>query len=166
MGSGTEEQRRSSCIARELIAGLGTGRSLLTSEQKAKLASSSLRVPVGAVEGLNVSVRCQMAYVIDGGSIVRILPVSTGRAGHSTKTGTHTLTRRWNGWHFSSLYPEAELYRTQYFAGAQAIHGLRSDRSVRPYPDSHGCIRVRHADADWLWKNMAIGDRVRVYGSW
>lgn len=161
---------RSACVAAELT-GLGPSRSQPGRTLRARLLTSrSLRsAPAGMISGINVSVRCQAAYFVSGGRVVRAVPVSTGQAGYRTDVGTFRIFRRVNGVETSREFPDDHwnMYRSLYFNGGEAVHGSYSDSYVRTYPDSHGCVRMLHRDVDWLWrKGWTIGTNVRVYGSW
>jgi lipoprotein-anchoring transpeptidase ErfK/SrfK len=43
---------------------------------------------------------------------------------------------------------------------------MESDKLVHSYPASHGCVRAKKQDMDWLVKNLQKGDTVKVYGKW
>ena len=58
------------------------------------------------------------------------------------------------------------MYRPKYFDGDSALHGLKTDAWVYPYPNSHGCLRCPKAIIDYLWKNMVKTDHVRIYGKY
>ena len=161
---------RASCVASEL-AGMGASRSQPGRKLRARLlgAESFRRAPAGMINGVNVSVRCQSAYFVRAGKVVRAVPVSTGRSGYRTDLGTFRMYRGVNGVETSQQFPDDHwnMYRSLYFNGGEAVHGSYSDSYVRTYPDSHGCVRMLHRDVDWLWrKGWTIGTTVKVYGSW
>ncbi len=59
------------------------------------------------------------------------------------------------------------MYRPKYFNGGIALHGSITDSYVLPYPASHGCVRMLHADVDTLWRSgVDVGTPVYVYGLW
>jgi lipoprotein-anchoring transpeptidase ErfK/SrfK len=60
----------------------------------------------------------------------------------------------------STWLGSAILYRTMTFHGNFAIHGYHS---VPTYPASHGCVRVPIREADWLYDQSPVGERVYVY---
>src|SRR5205085_1606732 len=79
----------------------------------------------------------QVLYVVRGGAVSTIVPVSTaGVPGDYTPTGRFAIYRKVTGFDPSPL---GVLYDPMYFTGGYAIHG---NPSVPPYPASHGCIRV------------------------
>jgi lipoprotein-anchoring transpeptidase ErfK/SrfK len=164
---GEAEAVRTGCASRELVLGVVARRAILTSKELGTvLARTSLVKPAGAIEGVNVSVRCQIGYFVRDGQVVRVFPVSTGKTASRTAIGTFEVGWRVDGWRESRSYPGSMLYRPLYFHDGQAIHGMKDDRLVKPHPVSHGCVRVHRGDADWLWEQWRPGDRIKVYGSW
>jgi hypothetical protein len=165
--SGEQESLRTACALRELALGSEPRRQLLSAQEQDLLESvAELVPPKGAVDGVNVSVRCQIGYFVQEGKIVRVFRVSTGAAGLRTGIGTFRVGWKVNGWRESRQYPGSMLYRPLFFNGGEAIHGLPSDSSVKTYPASHGCVRTPKVDVDWIWEHWDSKDRVRVYGSW
>lgn len=122
--------------------------------------------PANRVE---VDLTRQVLYVVKGGRLVRILPVSSGngatyfqkdgsRATSLTPVGYYTIQRRYYGAQKADL---GTLYDPQYFYQGWAIHG---SNSVPAGPASHGCIRVTRPDATWLLGQLNVGMSVYVYG--
>ena len=166
------EIKRSQCISKELVLGLTAskvisqtiGQSLTQSERTQVLSATRLLTPANSVEGVNVSLKCQMAYFIEKGEVAKVFPVSTGRKGLETPRGIFKASWRVDRWYDSLAFPGTMLYRPIFFYKGDALHGLASDSSVLPYPDSHGCIRVKKADVDYIWKHFVTTlDRIRVY---
>ncbi|HSM00839.1 MAG TPA: L,D-transpeptidase [Acidimicrobiia bacterium] len=119
---------------------------------------------------VEVDIGHQILYLIEGGSVSAIMPVSTG-AGRGTVgcraegcgasvtprtdrlddgsvfIGEHRYARGWSprpgAW---SIY-KFIYYRGQYGEWNYGIHGYRN---VPNYPASHGCIRVTPWDMDFL----------------
>ncbi len=123
----------------------------------------------GAADRIEVDLTAQVLYLVQGGELVRIVPVSSGsgetyrtKSGGSahanTPTGTFTITRHIRGEHRSDL---GILYSPMYFYKGWAIHG---SPSVPAYPASHGCVRVNNWDIAWMFDRVAIGTSVQVYG--
>ncbi len=77
----------------------------------------------------------------------------------TTPTGQFRIERRIDGVRRSYL---GSLYRPLYFKRGWAIHG---SNSVPAYPASHGCVRVRNNDQDWLFGNFDNGTAVNVQKS-
>ena len=100
---------------------------------------------------------------------VGIIPVSSANGDTYTSWNGNTVTARTpegdfsfyreeKGWYRSYL---GGLYHPFFFRGGYAIHG---SNSVPVYPASHGCIRTRIVDQDWLKQQLEIGMPIFVYG--
>ena len=111
----------------------------------------------------------QVAYVVKGGRIDRILPVSSGngatytqkggaKAKALTPVGNYRIQRRIVGERHADL---GTLYDPQYFYRGWAIHG---SNSVPARPASHGCVRVTRADAKYLLGAIGVGTTMQIYG--
>ncbi|MGV1005307.1 MAG: L,D-transpeptidase [Candidatus Nanopelagicales bacterium] len=123
----------------------------------------SIRAVRLVANGINIDKTCQRAYFTRRGRVVRNVAVSTGKARYRTRSGHFRVYRSVNKWTESKLYPGAWMYRPVFFSGGQAIHGSAADWLVRRYPDSHGCVRMRHVDVNWMWRNGYAKRGTRVY---
>lgn len=100
----------------------------------------------------------QVLYIVRGGKIALISPVSTaGIAGYYTPEGRFAIYRRVAGYDTSPL---GVLLNPLYFVGGYAIHG---NPSVPPYPASHGCVRVPNFVIYRLFSTEPTGEVVYVY---
>ena len=100
----------------------------------------------------------QVLYVVRGGEIALISPVSTaGIAGYYTPEGRFAIYRKVVGYDPSPL---GVLLNPMYFVGGYAIHG---NPSVPPYPASHGCVRVPNFVIFRLFSSEPYGETVYVY---
>jgi peptidoglycan hydrolase-like protein with peptidoglycan-binding domain len=161
---------RSAVMAFQKVQGIGADGavgpatlSALTAPRAPVLQATS---PANRVE---VDLTRQVLYVVTGGAITRILPVSSGNgatyrqksggtARALTPVGWFRIERRIVGERRADL---GTLYDPQYFYRGWAIHG--SD-SVPAGPASHGCVRVTRWDAKWLLGQIANGWSVYLYG--
>lgn len=75
-----------------------------------------------------------------------------------TPVGSFKISRKQGASCYSSSYRSAMPY-CQFFSKYYAIHG---HKHVPKGLASHGCIRVKHADARALYSMMGIGTRVIV----
>lgn len=123
----------------------------------------------GPSNRVEVDLTKQVLYVVKGGAVRRILPVSSGNgatyeqkdggdARALTPVGWYKVQRRIVGVREADL---GTLYDPQYFYRGWAIHG---SNSVPSFPASHGCVRVTRADATWLLSNISVGMSVYLYG--
>ncbi|MCW3814004.1 L,D-transpeptidase family protein [Micromonospora sp. DR5-3] len=106
---------------------------------------------------LEANLTTQVLYLARGGSVVRILDASSGKASTPTPTGNYTIQRRIDGWRQSDL---GLLWRPNYFYRGYAVHGATS---VPTYPASHGCVRVPIPAMNRLWSVIGVGVPVHIY---
>jgi peptidoglycan hydrolase-like protein with peptidoglycan-binding domain len=102
---------------------------------------------------VEVSKELQVLFVVRGGAVSLIVPVSTGATGN-TPLGT---------WHVYSRVPgynAEEMYYSSFFVGAFAIHGYHS---VPAYPASHGCVRIPIWVAKRIYSLIDYGTTVYIY---
>lgn len=126
-------------------------------------------VPGGESNRVEIDLDRQVLFVWKGGSLARILPVSTGSGEHYcvdgdcdvaiTPTGSFRIGRKAPGLEISPL---GELWSPSYFYGGIAIHG---SPSIPPYPASHGCVRVPMYAATSLYDQLPTGMAVYVVGN-
>ena len=89
-----------------------------------------------------------MDVSVDGASVYR-WPVSTGRRGFGTPSGTFRPQRMAARW-FSTVYYNAPMPHAIFFHGGYAIHGSY-DIARLGGPASHGCIRLHPSAAAALF---------------
>jgi hypothetical protein len=106
---------------------------------------------------IEVDKRRQILIIVRRGIVTGIIPVSTGATGN-TPVGAWRIL--WKAPATGTWLGSATLYRTMTFHGNFAIHGYYS---VPTYPASHGCVRVPIWEADWLYDQSPVGERVYVY---
>ena len=142
-----DDQAASAVMAFQKVHGLDRTGSLNDAVATRILATQGTPpplVPGGEPSRVEVSLARQVLFLYEGGSLSRILPVSTGTAATPTPTGSFRFYRYEAGWHTSRY---GRLYNAEYFVGGYAIHG---SLSVPPEPASHGCIRIPMSAAEWF----------------
>jgi peptidoglycan hydrolase-like protein with peptidoglycan-binding domain len=112
-------------------------------------------VPIARYAGdhVEVSKERQVLFIVRGGEVSLIVPVSTGATGN-TPLGV---------WHVYSRVPgynAEQMYYSSFFVGAFAIHGYHS---VPPYPASHGCVRIPIWVAYRVYSLIDYGTSVYIY---
>jgi peptidoglycan hydrolase-like protein with peptidoglycan-binding domain len=160
----------SAVMAFQKVQGIGAdgivGKGTLAALKAPRTPSLKASSPAERVE---VDLTKQVLYVVKGGAIARILPVSSGNgatylqknggpARSLSPVGWYRIQRRILGAHKADL---GTLYDPQFFYRGWAIHG---SNSVPAYPASHGCIRVTRADATYLLQAIGVGTSVYLYG--
>jgi lipoprotein-anchoring transpeptidase ErfK/SrfK len=142
-------------------------------DREAIISTTALAVRTYHQVGMNVNRTCQTGTWVVLDPILKtkvvkaVWPVSTGRPGYETPSGKFKLKWQLDRWHESSIYEGAMMYRPKYFAPSVALHGSYTDGLVRTFPDSHGCVRMLHANIDALWQaKFDQGSSVYVYGTW
>ena len=120
-----------------------------------RIPQARYREPANHIE---VDKTHQVLYIVRGGKIALISPVSTaGIAGYYTPEGRFAIYRKVTGYDRSPL---GVLLNPMYFVGGYAIHG---NPSVPAYPASHGCIRVPNFVIYRLFSSEPYGETVYVY---
>ena len=118
-----------------------------------ELGAAHVPTPRYGGDHVEVSKERQVLFIVRGGQVALILPVSTGATGN-TPLGL---------WHVYSKVPgynAKEMYYSSFFVGAFAIHGYHS---VPPYPASHGCVRIPIWVAHRVYSLVDYGTTVYVY---
>ena len=122
----------------------------------------------GSYAHIEVDLTRQVLFMIDaGGTVSRVLPVSTGSGEPYTvddytqpaitPTGRFRVYRKLTGWRKSPL---GLLYYPSYIVGGIAIHG---NPAVPTEPKSHGCIRIPMFAAVEFSEMTPVGTEVIVY---
>lgn len=164
----TSRTRQALCAWRE-THGLRIGRYTLTSRDTASVLSATSRPTTSRSNGLYVNKTCQILYQVVDHKYRRIVWVSTGKPGYGTPNGTGYVWKKWAGWHTSSIYSGAQMYDSIHFRRDRpgiALHGSISNDLVKPYPASHGCVRVLRPKIHYIFQETPIGRKVVVYGSY
>jgi hypothetical protein len=143
---------------------------LLTRGELQVLRGAARPLPLeGGPAHVEIDIERQILFVVDdAGTVVKVLPVSTGSEGRyfdegrwqraHTPRGRFAVGRKIEGWRRSTL---GLLYYPSYFSGGVAVHG---SPSVPAYPASHGCVRVPMYAAKELSEMMPVGTPVIVHG--
>ena len=106
-----------------------------------------------------VSLSEQHVTLLDGeGKTISRSPVSTGKRGYRTPSGTFVVTNKYRH-HNSSLYGSAMPF---FMRLSCSDFGLHYSASVPRYPASHGCIRMPWTEAQSFFKIMQVGDVVQI----
>lgn len=105
-----------------------------------------------------VSIPQQKAYVFQDGEIFATSPVSTGKRGHATPTGSFRILEK-KVHHRSNKYANAPMpYMQRLTWYGIAMHA----GSLPGYPASHGCIRFPRSFAKKLYRLTDYGTKVTI----
>jgi hypothetical protein len=110
-----------------------------------------LALPASALADVNIVIsksQQEMAVSIDGGPSYR-WPVSTGRSGYNTPSGSFNAIRL-ERVYYSKKYDDAPMPNSVFFYGGYAIHGTLEERRLGNAV-SHGCVRLARANAAVLY---------------
>lgn len=134
---------------------------------------------------IRIDLSDQMAYYYKGGRLVGMSPVSTGKPGHRTPTGTFRISEKKVN-HRSNLYghyvsPRGYVMRSNVdvrrdrrppgavFRGASMDFMMRVNGAITMHagrvpgwPDSHGCIRLPWHMAKIFFSNTPNGTQVKI----
>jgi lipoprotein-anchoring transpeptidase ErfK/SrfK len=115
-------------------------------------------------------------HVYEGRRLVRMVPIATGQARYPTPLGTFTVVdKQLHPWWYP---PDSEWARglqpvppgpgnplgTRWMglsAWGVGMHGTPDAASIG-YSASHGCIRMRIPDAEWLYQRVRLGTPVVI----
>ena len=136
---------------------------------------------------IEIDLTAQKARLLHDGGVVYESPISSGRAGHRTPTGSFAVLQKDED-HLSTLYgmivdaggrtvvPGADcsmaVPRGGRFVPAPMHHFLRFDGAtgmhaghLPGWPASHGCVRMPPAKAALFFNIAEVGTPVRVFGT-
>jgi hypothetical protein len=103
-----------------------------------------------AVVLIKVDKSTQQMTVSRNGEALYSWPVSTGRTGHPTPSGSYT-TFRMEAEHYSKEWDDAPMPHSIFFTKiGHAIHGSYDTKRLGT-PASHGCVRISPAHAATLF---------------
>ncbi len=100
---------------------------------------------------IKVDKSAQRMTVIRNGEVLRTWPVSTGRTGYATPSGTFTAFRM-EADHYSKEWDDAPMPHSIFFTqNGMAVHGSFETKNLGR-PVSHGCVRISPAHAAELFE--------------
>jgi lipoprotein-anchoring transpeptidase ErfK/SrfK len=136
----------------------------------------------GFTVGRSVVVRADLAAdkmtVEIGGAVVKTIPITGGKAGFETRSGTKVIMEKFPSLHMDAntigiepsdpnyynipdvKYALRETYSGEFLHAAPWSVTSQGHRNV-----SHGCIGMSDPDAGWLFTNVKVGDPVVVTGT-
>lgn len=116
---------------------------------------------------LKADLTAQKLTVVEGGKVLHVWAISSGRRGYATPTGNFRpswMTRMWR----SRQYDDAPMPHSIFFNKGVAFHATTAV-SMLGHPASHGCLRLAPAHAAALFalvrRHGMLSTRVVVEGA-
>jgi lipoprotein-anchoring transpeptidase ErfK/SrfK len=136
-------------LQRDAVPGPQTVARLKVAKRPTPLAGTGKRI--------EVHLTAQVAFLVEGSRVTRVIKVSSGAPGFDTPVGNYAIYRKhlkdWS-YPYSVWLPYAS-----YFVGGIAFH---ESPSVPAYPASHGCVRVPQDDAPAVYAFARLNTPVKV----
>lgn len=111
------------------------------------------RVPSPQPRKVVVDLSSQRVTYYENGVAVFTTPCSTGRSGYRTPTGEYVISDK-HRHHTSTIYHSSMPYFQRFSFSAFGLHVGH----LPGYPASHGCIRLPHSGAQYLFGKLQVGD--------
>lgn len=116
---------------------------------------------------LEADLTAQRLTVLEAGNVKHVWPISSGRQGYATPTGTYRPAWMAKMWH-SRQYDDAPMPHSVFFNGGVAFHAT-SAVGMLGRPASHGCVRLAPANAAQLYalvrRHGLTSTKVVVHGA-
>lgn len=149
-------------------------------------APAAFSVPAAPDSSVEIDLQQQTAYLLRGRHVVMTSPLSTGRSGHLTETGSFKIIEKERN-HFSSMYgkivdasgrtvvtdADSDMHvppggkfipaPMRYFMRFHAATGMHAGY-LPGYPASHGCVRMPEDNAIAFFNAVEVGTPVHVFG--
>jgi hypothetical protein len=119
---------------------------------------AATRSPCSVYARACVDLTNNKTWIQEGGRVIYgPVPMLSGRSGYRTDPGTFAVY--WKDIdHKSSIFDDAPMPYAIFFDGGTAFH--EGSLSIQ----SHGCIHLSYAAANYFWYALDYGDTVHVFG--
>jgi lipoprotein-anchoring transpeptidase ErfK/SrfK len=117
--------------------------------ERALPGTGEQRRPPAVTLTLEADLRAQRLTVREGDRVLHVWPISSGRAGYATPTGTFQPAWMAKTW-YSRQYDNAPMPHAVFFNGGIAFHATTAV-SMLGRPASHGCVRLAPDSAARLY---------------
>lgn len=115
---------------------------------------------------VEINKKVQKLRAYQGDRLVAETPVSTGRSGFTTPSGSYTAGPQKARLRYSRKYNNAPMPYSVQIHNGYFMHGYAV---VPRYPASHGCVRLPMWGANaarWLWDWIDIGTPIAISNDW
>lgn len=129
---------------------------------------------------VKVSIKNQMAYVLEGNEALLVMPVGVGKAGSPTPTGNFRIFRKNHRQRANThgfAYKGSDIRQTYlaqkpsgfafkgtpmpYWCEFKPAYGFHTGW-MKPYPCTHGCLRMHHNVSPKFFKLVSQGTPVNI----
>lgn len=136
-----------------------------------------LSFTIGSAHISTVDASTHEMTVTDGGNVVRVIAVSTGRDKYPTNSGIHVVSEKEPSVLMDSAtvgiprnspdgYYETVLWDVRISNSGEFVHAAPWSVASQGHQNvSHGCVNVSPADAQWFFNFSRPGDIVSVIGT-
>ena len=129
--------------------------------------------------GVDLTNQIVTVYDVDSGDIVRQMICSSGAKGTPTRTGTFSMPQKrdrserslWYHFsvggfaHYATRVHEGYMFHSYLYNSKDESTLSHKTVAYLGVPVSHGCMRLRPDDAEWIAKNCPAGTKVKIYYS-
>jgi lipoprotein-anchoring transpeptidase ErfK/SrfK len=166
-------QRRETKVAALMGAILLATAEALAQEQQTAGVENALDDGQESKRRIIISIVDRKLALVEDGRVVKIYPTAVGAAATPSPTGTFKIVTRvtnptWYGPHHQVVAPgKSNPLGTRWMGLSRrgyGIHGTNNQSSIG-HSVSHGCIRMRKADVEELFKIAKVGDVVEMIAS-
>jgi lipoprotein-anchoring transpeptidase ErfK/SrfK len=142
----------------------------LAQEQQAASGENALEETQESKRRIVISIADRKLALVEDGRVVKIYPAAVGADATPSPTGAFKIITRvpnptWYGPHHQIVQPgKSNPLGTRWMGLSHkgyGIHGTNNQSSVG-HNVSHGCIRMRKADVEELFKMVQVGDEVEM----
>jgi lipoprotein-anchoring transpeptidase ErfK/SrfK len=142
----------------------------LAQEQQAASGENALEETQESKRRIVISIADRKLALVEDGRVVKVYPAAVGADATPSPTGTFKIITRvpnptWYGPHHQIVPPgKSNPLGTRWMGLSHkgyGIHGTNNQNSVG-HNVSHGCIRMRKADVEELFKMVDVGDVVEM----
>jgi len=137
------------------------------SAAKAPKASAEAAPKSGTTLAIDIDLGRQHMTLTEYGQVVGSWPISSGREGHRSPTGSYRPLWSARMW-YSKKYDNAPMPHAVFFSGGVAMHATQAT-GMLGHPASHGCIRQSPANAAMTYrlveKHGNSHTRITVHGT-
>jgi lipoprotein-anchoring transpeptidase ErfK/SrfK len=163
-------QRNQNKLAALMGALLLVAAEALAQEQQSASGENALEENQESKRRIVISIADRKLALVEGGRVVKVYPAAVGADATPSPTGTFKIITRvpnptWYGPHHQIVPPgKSNPLGTRWMGISHkgyGIHGTNNQNSVGQNV-SHGCIRMRKADVEELFKMVEVGDEVEM----